>query len=231
MILAAHPPAYLPSPVFFRKMLLADVFVLADTLPYSRHGEFNRCRIRTARGPTWLTVPAYSRGRREQRLCDVEIRADSGWRRKHQRALQLNYGYAPYFDKYRDFFEAMYARDWRRLCELNLHAIGYLCEVLGVRARVLLLSGLGLAERGWRLLLELANRTGCQEYLAEPRFRSYLDSGQIERHGLRLRFVDESTPPYHQPFGAFAPGLSIIDLLFNEGEEAGTILLSRGASA
>lgn len=219
MVFAAHPPTYLPDRMFFRKMCHSDVFVLADTLRYSRRSESSRTRIKSDRGALTLTVPVYSRGRAGQRLASVEIVQQSNWRRKHWRALSVCYQYAAYFDKYADFFEQLYRRTWRSLLELNLAGIDFLRRQLGLATRVVLLSELDERD-GPDLIVRLAERLACDTYLCEPRFRAYLESTNLKRSGLRVQFLPEAFPVYHQLFGTFVPNLSVVDVLFNEGDEA-----------
>ncbi|NIV92323.1 hypothetical protein GWN42_05845, partial [candidate division KSB1 bacterium] len=110
MFLAAHQPAYLPDLTFFYKMSVADMFVLADTLQFSKHGAINRAKIKTARGINWLTVPVLTKGREGQSIAEVEINGAQAWQHKHWKTLVVNYTYAAYFEKYADFFANLYEK-------------------------------------------------------------------------------------------------------------------------
>ncbi|RMF63502.1 MAG: hypothetical protein D6743_10650 [Calditrichaeota bacterium] len=225
MVLAAHPPCYLPSLPFFYKMGLADVFVLLDDYPYTTHGEINRTRIKTADGASWLTVPVRTRGRRGQLIRDVEIDTTRHWARRHGKTLQVNYIYAPYFDLLSEDLDAVYARNWHHLLDLNLELIRFARRVLELPARLKLSSELSVAagppaERLAGLLAE----TGCDVYLESASLRAHLVKKGYLGAGIRVEFVNFAQPRYHQQFGHFIPDLSVMDLLFNEGPESRDIL-------
>ena len=78
-VLAAHQPNFLPWLGLFHKVGQADVWVLADDVQYSRGSLTNRNRIRTASGWQWLTVPVLTRGRGQQRICEVQTQPDGDW--------------------------------------------------------------------------------------------------------------------------------------------------------
>ena len=56
-VLAMHQSQYLPWAPYFRKMALADTFVLMDNVQYQKNGMQNRNQINSSNGPLWLTVP------------------------------------------------------------------------------------------------------------------------------------------------------------------------------
>ncbi len=224
-ILAAHQPVYLPDLAFFYKMAKADVFVLADDLQYSTHGNINRARIKSAAGAQWLTVPVLTHGRQGQRIREVEIANAFHWRQRHLKTLTVSYKKAAFFEKYIDFFEELYAKSWHRLFDLNQAAIEYLREALEIRTPMKWSSEMDIEAKGTARIIEMAHRLGCDAYLAEQRYESVLDPEAFAAAGLILIFVDEATQPYHQLFGDFIPGLSVVDLLMNEGDMARRILL------
>src|SRR6266481_9442049 len=54
--------------------------------------------------------------------------------------------------------------------------------------------------------------------------RDYLDTHLFSRHGIEIEWHDYVHPVYPQLHGDFVPYLSIVDLLFNCGEESPAIL-------
>ena len=56
-----------------------------------------------------------------------------------------------------------------------------------------------------------------------------LDPALFEKEGIRVVFQNFNHPKYNQLYGAFLPGLSIIDLLFNEGPRSLEIIKSGSA--
>src|SRR5258706_11300443 len=92
-------PSYIPWRGYFHQVHKADVFVFYDCVQYDDRGWRNRNRIKTARGPQWLTIPVHSKGAQTLviPIKDVGIVWDNPWNKKHWAALQHNYGQAPHF--------------------------------------------------------------------------------------------------------------------------------------
>ena len=229
MILAANQPCYLPAVDFFNKMSRADVFVLADDVQYSTNALINRARIKTAQGAGWLTMPVRSRGRSGQRIADVEFDVWQNWRVKHWRTLLTNYTYAGYFEDHADFFENFYLSGSirQKLLEVNVALISYVIDRLQIHARILLSSDLHIKAEGKDWIYKIASATGCDTYLADSRFASYLTTDEFVERGLRLDLLPPTDLRYYQQFGDFVPGLSIVDLLFNEGVNGSRTLMAK----
>ena len=57
----------------------------------------------------------------------------------------------------------------------------------------------------------------------------YLDTELFAQHGIEVEWQNYVHPVYPQQHGGFVPYLSIVDLLFNCGEESAAILERAGA--
>ncbi|MFQ5769885.1 MAG: WbqC family protein [bacterium] len=227
MILAAHQPCYLPNLTFFYKMCQADVFILADDLKYTTHNLINRTKIKTARGVHWLSVPVRTKGRLKQLIHAVQIDTAQNWQHKHWKSLLVNYKYAAYFDKYADFFENLYTKSWCNLLQLNLEIIVYILKCLNISTKILFSSELNLQGKGSQRLINLLEKLECDTYITEAAYRSYLSPELFRDYGFKLNFFSYHYSIYHQQFGDFVAGLSIADLLFNEGELSYHIILGK----
>ena len=225
MTFAAHQPHYLPSLAWWHKMVRAETFVVADEVQYVTGNSMNRCRIKTPEGVQWLTVPVVTKGKGRQSIRDVRISNQSDWRKRHLHTLRLNYAKAAFFDLYFPSFEQLYERKWRFLIDLNLAALDLLRESLHLRTPVILSSSLNISTRGTNKIVAIAQQVGGEIYLTEPEAKNHLDESKFTEFGIAVQFESFPPPSYHQLFGNFAPNLSIIDLLFNEGEESKSILL------
>lgn len=217
---AAHQPISLPSIDFFARMDRVDRFVIADDLQYTTHGQINRCRIKGADGAHWLTAPVRTKGRGGQKIKDVQIANESDWRQRHWKTLESCYKKAAYFEKYIDFFAGIYHREWRFLIDLNMACIDFIRQALEIDTPLLHSSALHVSATATARIVEIAKKTNSTAYLCEQSYRGILDEKLFTEAGIALNFCDARQSLYHQLFGAFVPGLSIIDLLFNEGDEA-----------
>lgn len=228
MIAAIHQPHYLPWLRYMAKVALADVFVLLDDVQYTKNGWQNRNRIKTANGWTYLTVPVHAH--LTDRILDVRV-ARTPWRDQHWKSLRAAYGRAPYFRRHAAFFEAFYAEDWSQLVDLNLASLEYLRSALGLRTPLVRASALGVPGHGTDRLVRICQSLGATVYLSGAyAAHSHLDPSAFEASGIGLAVLEWECPTYPQchPKAGFVPDLSVVDLLFNVGEDAREVLL-RGA--
>ena len=201
LMYAIRPPEYFPGLPFWALMLRCDRFLLAESFQYSRQTFQNRARIRNPTGWQWLTVPL--KGRQHGRaIRDVEIDNTVPWRGKHFRALTFNYRSTPYFEFYEERFAGLYEQDWPRLGPLTVASIRLVARLMSLDAPEV------LPERD-----EKAEPPPASELL--------LESDPPDLQGARLRFNE---PEYHQNFEGFEPGMSILDLLFNHGPDAKSLI-------
>jgi hypothetical protein len=210
---------YLPWRGYFDLMHEADVFVFYDDVQYTVNDWRNRNRVKTANGVVWLTIPVGDQN--DRRICDVEIR-DRAWARRHWMTIEQSYRRAPGFARHVEFFRDIYARSWSSLSVLNQTTTRAIAvDLLGIRTEILDSRDFGLRGTGSDRLLTLLHRIGATEYISGPSAKSYLDVEAYTRTGVEVHWKDYSDyPEYPQLHGAYAPGLSIVDLVMNCGDRA-----------
>jgi hypothetical protein len=219
MIVTIHQPEHLPWLGFFDKMRQADVFVLLDTTQFAKDDFQNRNRIKTRKGPTWLTVPVYKSGRSEQLIAEVEICNQRNWSNRCWSLIYQNYKDAHYFEKYAPFFEELYARDWFHLVNLNETIIRHLKHQFGLETELIMSSDLDIYVTGpTEVNLTICREVGADVYLSGKYGKEYLDVDEFTRHGIEVRYQNFNHPEYPQQWDGFLPRMSSIDLLFNCGE-------------
>lgn len=232
-VLAMHQPNFLPWTGFFHKMAQADVFVLMDTAQVPDGGSWaNRAMIKTPTGPAWFTLPIKSGGRPSYK--DQELAADSGWTHRMMKMLHCNYAKSSYCNAYSNCIEAiLYAhtnglacRDKRSLAMINAELIWWLAGVLGIDTTITTLSQehnvYGYTKE--RLPIFLCEEFDADVYLSGTGARSYNKRALFKAAGIELRYQEFECPVYPQLWGDFLPNLSVIDLLFNCGLDAESIL-------
>ncbi len=216
-ILAVEQPRYLPDLEFFFKMKQTDVFVLADTFQYSTHSSINRTRIKTANGAKWLTVPIQTKDKHRQLISEVHIDNSHEWKRNHWRTLEVNYCMTPYFERYSSFLQDSFCMDWERLIDLNLHFIQYLSRELLFTGHTGLGSYLPNSSDRTQRVINWLRATNCDMYLLSQKQKTLIDIGLIQKEGFTIKTYEFESTRYFQQFSDFVTGLSIIDLLCNEG--------------
>lgn len=218
-------PGYLPWLGFFDQLRRSDVFVYYDDVQFDKHGWRNRNRIKAPSGePHWLTVPVRHKGLGFPRIVDVEIDNRTPWARKHVGTLRQFYADAPFLSRYLPELAEVLERRWERLVDLDLAVVDLIRRWLGMDRKILRSSELGVSGERSERLLALCRHVGADRYVSGDAARTYLDTALFERDGVDIVWHRYRHPVYRQQHGPFVPYLSIVDLLFNCGDESGAIL-------
>jgi len=216
-------PSYIPWRGYFHQIQKADLFVFYDDVQFDKRGWRNRNRIKTPRGPQWLTIPVRSKGHQVEHtpINEIEICRDTGWNRKHWLTLQQHYRQAPHFERYRDLVESFYRRDDRLLADFAIETTVQLAAELGLRrTRFLRSSALGISGAKTDRLLNVLAAVKATHYISGPSARDYIEPDKFAAAGISLEFMEYRYPEYPQLYPPFEPQVSILDLLFMAGPDA-----------
>jgi WbqC-like protein family len=227
--LAVLQPGYLPWLGFFDQVARSDIFVLYDDAQFDKHGWRNRNRVKSAKGPVWLTVPVLHSGRMGQPINKTEIDARSPWAKKQIRTIAQLYAKAPFVTRYLPEIEEILLRPWQRLAELDNALSLRMCQWFGIERRLYLSSELNVGgDRNGRLI-NLCRHFGVSNYLSGNGAQDYLDVAAFGDFGISVEWQNFNHPIYPQLHGPFVSHLSAIDLLLNVGPESAAVL--QGARA
>jgi hypothetical protein len=212
---------YIPWKGYFDLIHDADVFIFYDDVQYTKNDWRNRNKIMTAGGAKWITIPTGIDANRL--ICEVTL-SDSSWQKKHWETIRQNYRRSPFFKYYRSFFEEIFlARTWSSLSELNQHLIRHISQRL-LRVPTVFDDSRNYQLAGHRFerLLDLISKAGATHYISGPAAKSYIKEEEFAARGVELVWKDYSGyPEYPQGDLPFEHGVSILDVLFNVGDEAG----------
>lgn len=222
MIVSMHQPNFLPWLGFFDKVALSDVFVLLDNVQFEKNEWQNRNRIKGPGGPQWLTVPV--RHKFPQTISETAVNNDMTWSRKHWNAIVSNYSKAPFFSEYGGAFEEVYKKKWESLVELNRALLAVVFDLLGLQKRIVIASEFPVETTSSQRLSDLCEAVGGDVYLAGAGGHDYLDTKPFEARKIHVTYQDYKHPIYPQLFGAFVSHISVIDLLFNCGDQSLAII-------
>lgn len=218
-IVAIHQPNYMPWIGFFQKMALADIFVILDTVQFSKDSYTQRTKIRTKEGWIWLTIPVV-RNYYSRLINEVYLPQNDKWKKKHKMAMISNYAKAPFFDK--SFVEQYYCNEFVKLQEFNEFGIYYLNDKFGIETKVARASKLKIDKnlKSTELLLEIVKRAGGDVYISGIGGKKYIEEEKFEKEGIEIKYFEFEPFEYLQRWEGFEPYMSAIDLLFNMGEKS-----------
>lgn len=194
----------------------ADTFVLADTFQYSRQSFQNRARLRNPQGWQWITVPLKG-GQHGTPIDQVRLRSHLRWERMHWRALAYNYRTTPFFDHFEPVVQSVLNQTWDHLGALTCTTVPLVADVLGLDANILRASALPGRPATLPAILQAV---GASTLLIPERVAD-IDGG----HADDVRLLHLNHPTYRQNFEGFEEGMSSLDLAFNYGPEASTMLV------
>ena len=218
---------YIPWRGYFDLMNLVDEFILFDDMQYTRRDWRNRNLIKSPAGLKWLTIPVQVKGKYFQPIKDTVVN-NGTWNRQHWQTIIHCYAKANFFADYKEWLEELYLGvTEKHLSLINYRFLKAICDLLGIGTAIKWSMDYKLAGDKTERLVGLCEQARATEYLSGPAAQAYLDETQFERRGIKVSYMDYSGyPEYRQLNPPFAPNVSILDLILNEGPRARAFLKS-----
>lgn len=173
----------------------------------------NRCVIAAANGLQALTVPVertadgnMDANGAQQGKClmkDVRISDHGNWRHLHWNALLSAYGESPFFEFYADDIRPFFERKWTFLYDFNAEICAKMCELIGLEPAI-----------------EPTTEYIPAESPALAGIHDYRDAIHPKHPAEDGTFTPRRYYQVYERKYGFSPNLSILDLLFNMGNES-----------
>ena len=212
---------YIPWKGYFDAIRQADVVVLYDEMQYTKRDWRNRNKIKTANGLKWLSIPVEVKGKFEQKINETKI-SDPSWNKNHWNMLANNYKKAAFFKENESFFKDLYLNcEEKYLSEINFCFIKAICDRLGIAAEFIRSKEFELNGDKTEKLVNICLDLNATEYLTGPVAKNYIKESLFTEKGVRVNYLDYSSyQEYNQLYAGFEHGVTILDLIFNEGHTA-----------
>ncbi len=195
-------PHYFPSLEYFSALRekKIDLVCIDVHTHYEKQSYRNRCYILNANGIHSLSVPI-QHAHRKIIFKDVKIDYTHHWLQIHWRSIVSAYGKAPFFIHYADDIHKILYRKHTFLVDLNVDILKVCFKHLGFHIPISL----------------------SEHYISKNDYSDYRSRiHPKKKYGDNYIYFPY---PYIQLFGSkFFPNLSILDLLFCEGNNACAIL-------
>ncbi|MBR5913105.1 MAG: WbqC family protein [Selenomonadaceae bacterium] len=212
---------YIPWKGYFDIIHDVDEFIFYDEVQFTKNDWRNRNKIITKQGEIWLTVPV-GMNKIHRLILDVQMK-DSSWQKKHFATLEMAYHKAPYFKHYEEFLKFVYLeKTWTYLYELNRFLIENISrQFLGITTKFSDSRDYPTHGAKHEKLLSLVKAAQADVYVSGPAAKDYIIAEDYAREGIELVWKDYSGyPEYPQRNENFTHNVSILDLLFNVGDDA-----------
>jgi hypothetical protein len=204
-------------------MALSDVYVLLDSVQFTKNNFQNRNRLIDQNGQVfWSTVPIRMAGHTEKQITDMELDNAQPWRRKTWERIAGAYRHHPYFKALAPEVESIVMGNHTRLVDLNIDLIEFFRRQLGINVTMVRSSTMKLNGSRSELLLSICSNLGADTYLSGPSGRNYLKTDLFVNSDIAIDYHVFNHPTYSAP--NFQPYLSTLDLIFNHGRRSREIL-------
>jgi hypothetical protein len=192
---------YLGPVQWYQKLRRSNKIYIDSHEHFVKQTYRNRCRIATNHGVQMLTVPVTHDS--AQDIRDIRLSDHGHWQHLHWQALQSAYGESPFFEYYMDDLRPFYEKRWTYLYDFDMELTHLLCGLLDICPQL--------------------EETPCYLTTEEWKDRQVADY----RYDIRPKSPPADPAFYPQPYyqmykerWGFRENLSIVDLLFNEGNES-----------
>ena len=208
---------YIPWKGYFDLINMVDEFILYDEVQYTKNDWRNRNIIKTSQGLKWLTIPVRQKSL-NQLIKDTKV-SDPRWRKKHWATLSQNYSKAKYFKTYKEIFEQLYlSSNEEYLSEINYNFISTINQILGITTKLRYSSEFNLMNGQTEKLLGICKDSKADIYISGPSAKDYFNKELAKKENIQVEWIDYSEyKEYKQLHLPFEHGVSILDLIFNEG--------------
>ncbi|NDW18434.1 hypothetical protein D0T53_05825 [Dysgonomonas sp. 216] len=196
--------AYLAPVQYYKKLIAPTNVFIEQHENYIKQTYRNRCNILSANGVMPLSIPVEHQKSAKIQIKDIRITYQNNWQHLHWNAIISAYNSTPFFEYYKDDFRPFYEKKFEFLFDFNEGLRTLICELLDINTNNIQYTNL--------------YETGLQNDFREiihPKKKT-VDTDP--------EFIANS---YYQVFAhkfGFTENLSIIDLLFNMGNESLLVL-------
>jgi len=197
--------AYLAPVEYFIALANANTVLLEKCEWYEKQTFRNRCYIAGANGKMALSIPIEKAPDGKKILTrDVRVSQHNDWQIQHWRSIESAYNSTPFFEYYKDDLLPFYEKKWNFLWDFNAE----------IQAKVFELLDLDVSLQDTVVYSPVLEESICD-----------LRNSIHPKADLNA----EKFTPYYQVFEQkfdFIPNLSIVDLLFNMGNESQLLILN-----
>ncbi len=201
--------AYFAPIQWYQKLYRYDTILIECYDSFQKQTYRNRCIISSVNGPQVLSIPIEKHIKIENgklsslKMKDVRISNHGNWRHTHWNALKTAYGESPFFMFYADDLRAFFEKKWTYLYDFNMEITEKILELLSFRPNI----------------------KPTKEYLpiGSKKLQGILDFRDVISPKHPKEDKDFLLKPYYQVYKdryGFIENLSILDLLFNMGNES-----------
>jgi len=204
--------AYLGPIQYYSKFLSGhgnDVYI-ENCENYVKQSYRNRCTIISANGPVSLSIPVEHRSGMKIPIRDVQISDQGNWQHIHWNAIVSAYNSSPFFEYFQDDFFPFYHKKFKFLHDYTEQLRELLFSLLGI-------DDLQVTHtQSYKCVFDKEDEVNCRDAFSPKK-----NCRETDRSFLPVKYYQV----FESKFG-FIENSSIIDLLFNMGNESRLVLMN-----
>ena len=224
---AIMAPTFLPWAGYFNMIKNSDIFIFLDDIQYKKRSWQQRNRIIefSKNDYQWLTVPVKSKGKYHQKFQDVEIDLENKNYNNISKIIRFNYQSSPYFKDLFIDIEGILEKKNKFLIDLNVILIKKICNFLKIEKEFVFSSSFNLNSKKSQLLFDLTKAVNGTVYLSAPGSAVFFEEhNPFLMSKIELKYHEYFCKNYNQRTTDFLSYCSIIDMIFNIGNEAENLI-------
>tara|TARA_B110000008_G_C16877063_1_gene527279 strand:- start:271 stop:966 length:696 start_codon:yes stop_codon:yes gene_type:complete len=224
MILGISQPTFMPWAGYFAFMDKIDKLVFLDDVQFEKRSWQQRNKILLNNREHLLTISVKSKGKFKQKISEVEISDDKNIQ-LIKKKIYYAYNKSPYFLNYYENICNILESKLNYLSKINIELIKFFTKELNIKINFDYSSNYSLNLNKEKLIFKICKLNKCDQYLTTIGSENYLKGySVIPNTNIKISYFKYDDIKYLQLNDDFIPKLSILDLLFNEGENSLKIL-------
>lgn len=199
--------AYFAPVSYFSKLAASPEIYIEQHEHFIKQTYRNRTILLGANGPISLIVPVEKGRSQKIKIKDLRIAYHEEWQRNHWRTIFSAYNSSPFFEYFADDVAPFFRKKTIFLFDFNLKITSTILKVLEIQV------SMKLTEEFEQIPENCLN------------FREKISPKALQKNNDQHFQAHPYTQVFSEKFG-FVPDLSILDLLFNEGPSAHSVLIN-----
>lgn len=187
--------SYFPCIQYVSKFLIHDSIVIDIFENYQRQTYRNRCRIQSANGISYLSVPVKKNF--HTKFKDIQIDYSELWQKNHSRSIMSAYRNSAFYEYYADEFNFAFSQNQKFLLDLNQKILEKTFDILKIKP-------------DYKYSSEFIDDNTTKDYrdVISPKENKSKNDSEFKMQKYIQVFSERH---------GFSENLSILDLIFNEG--------------